>query len=377
MRRFVSSALLIIAAGMAGGLDGQTTSVVPLCSGLTIVTAIHWPQGDSETIKRVESVTPEGVRFRYTGYFLDPRAGYTAESLKLKPPPLMPYYVYRTLSAADIESSGRYLQQFAPSPAIPEVVKNTTSLGISRRVFRELKQGKRVPFTIFRTIPPAESIKTDGNEYQLPGELWMVDQKPASIAVLVNGRPMSLPAIYAHGKFVRDEGDFYFLDDETNPITLKFTVGTSAQPTRDNLLVVKINYDCPSEASSGGEGRMIETQLADTGNADVYSIYFAFGSDSITDESEPTLKIIAEVLRRHPDWKLQVNGHTDPLGGDEYNLDLSRRRADAVKDALVKRYQVDANRLTTQGYGKSRPKDTNDTIEGRARNRRVELHRTH
>ncbi|WML92461.1 OmpA family protein [Thiothrix lacustris] len=61
------------------------------------------------------------------------------------------------------------------------------------------------------------------------------------------------------------------------------------------------------------------------------------------------------------------------LAGDDFNLDLSKRRAAAVKDALVARFKLDAGRLSTQGYGEASPRDTNDTLEGRARNRRVEL----
>jgi outer membrane protein OmpA-like peptidoglycan-associated protein len=109
---------------------------------------------------------------------------------------------------------------------------------------------------------------------------------------------------------------------------------------------------------------------------DVYSIYFSFNSDVIREESEPTLKELGDIMRRHPDWKLAVNGHTDAIGGDQYNLDLSKRRAAAVKTALVTKYGIDAARFTTAGFGKSQPKDTNDTLEGRARNRRVELIRS-
>jgi OOP family OmpA-OmpF porin len=79
------------------------------------------------------------------------------------------------------------------------------------------------------------------------------------------------------------------------------------------------------------------------------------------------------VLRRHRDWQLRIAGHTDGIGGDRQNLDLSKRRGAAVKDALVKRYGIDAGLLSTTGFGKSQPKDTNDTVEGRAHNRRVEL----
>jgi outer membrane protein OmpA-like peptidoglycan-associated protein len=61
------------------------------------------------------------------------------------------------------------------------------------------------------------------------------------------------------------------------------------------------------------------------------------------------------------------------VGGDSYNLDLSKRRAAAVKQALVGQYNITADRLLTGGFGASRPVETNDTLEGRARNRRVEL----
>jgi outer membrane protein OmpA-like peptidoglycan-associated protein len=70
---------------------------------------------------------------------------------------------------------------------------------------------------------------------------------------------------------------------------------------------------------------------------------------------------------------LAINGHTDNVGGDQSNLNLSRRRAAAVKDALVTRHGIAADRLTTAGMGRSQPKDTNETLEGRAQNRRVEL----
>jgi outer membrane protein OmpA-like peptidoglycan-associated protein len=68
-----------------------------------------------------------------------------------------------------------------------------------------------------------------------------------------------------------------------------------------------------------------------------------------------------------------VEGHTDNIGGDEYNLDLSQRRAEAVTLVLVTRYHTTGDRLTPQGFGASRPKEPNDTLAGRARNRRVEL----
>lgn len=78
-------------------------------------------------------------------------------------------------------------------------------------------------------------------------------------------------------------------------------------------------------------------------------------------------------MRKHSDWKLAIEGHTDSIGTHSYNLDLSRRRAAAVSRALATSHTIGADRLSSSGAGASRPKDRNDTFEGRARTRRVEL----
>jgi len=67
-----------------------------------------------------------------------------------------------------------------------------------------------------------------------------------------------------------------------------------------------------------------------------------------------------------------IEGHTDSRGSDAYNQPLSERRANAVRDELVNEYDIDASRVSTVGYGESRPVATNDTDEGRAQNRRIE-----
>jgi outer membrane protein OmpA-like peptidoglycan-associated protein len=108
---------------------------------------------------------------------------------------------------------------------------------------------------------------------------------------------------------------------------------------------------------------------------EIHGIYFDFASDHLKPESKPVLDQIAQIMQKYPDWKLSVSGHTDNVGGDSYNLDLSKRRAAAVKQELVARYHIVPDRLTTNGYGASSPIDTNNTLQGRARNRRVELTR--
>jgi OOP family OmpA-OmpF porin len=107
----------------------------------------------------------------------------------------------------------------------------------------------------------------------------------------------------------------------------------------------------------------------------VYGICFAFARAEIRPQSERVLNEIAAVLKAHAALRLRVDGHTDNVGVDASNLELSKRRAAAVKAALVTRYHIDAARLSTDGYGASSPREKNDTPEGRARNRRVELRR--
>jgi OmpA-OmpF porin, OOP family len=82
---------------------------------------------------------------------------------------------------------------------------------------------------------------------------------------------------------------------------------------------------------------------------------------------------VARVLTRHPGWVMTVEGHTDSVGTAAANQKLSERRAEAVRARLAERHGVDTRAWNAVGYGLSRPREPNATIEGRARNRRVEL----
>ncbi len=110
-----------------------------------------------------------------------------------------------------------------------------------------------------------------------------------------------------------------------------------------------------------------------TGHASVYGIYFDTGKADVKPESDATLKEIAKLLQQDPKLKLYVVGHTDNQGTLEMNMDLSRRRAAAVVQALTSKYGVVAARLSPQGDGPTAPVASNDTEDGRAKNRRVEL----
>jgi outer membrane protein OmpA-like peptidoglycan-associated protein len=411
-----------IAASSAdtGAAEHPLLPTIPLCPGLTIVTAVSQTQGDYESIKTIESTDPKEVVMRYS-------ADMPNTDMLNPGPPVVRVNLHRAMLAADLQSAVIYQQNFTDKSA--ETIPETTAIGTSAAVLRALKSKGEAELSISNSYPGLE-LGADRNkspnyyQYLQKGLIKRIGNAPTRVAVLVNDVLVDLPAIQAQGDMVGDKAEFFFLDDERNPLTLAFRIGIDAvkplgadavkfcdtirkagsagaaylggmhcnQPNggdRDILRVIKITYRCaaphalagqagneptqpPAGTDTGTVGKL-EQALAVAKKVDVYSIYFSFNSDEIREESEPTLKELAGALRKHADWKLGVNGHTDGIGGDQYNLDLSSRRAAAVKQALITRYGIAADRLTTAGIGKAQPKDTNDTLEGRARNRRVEL----
>jgi len=101
-------------------------------------------------------------------------------------------------------------------------------------------------------------------------------------------------------------------------------------------------------------------------------VHFDFDKAKIRPEDMPVLDEAAEILRSHPDMRVEVNGYTDAIGSYAYNLRLSKRRAAAVVNYLVGK-GIASDRLIPQGFGKTNFVATNKTAEGRAQNRRVEL----
>ena len=104
-----------------------------------------------------------------------------------------------------------------------------------------------------------------------------------------------------------------------------------------------------------------------------HGIQFDVNSDKIKPESYGTLKEMANVLKEFPDLKVKIVGHTDADGSDASNLDLSKRRAAAVKTSLANEFGITENRMEADGKGESEPIDKNDSPAGKANNRRVEF----
>lgn len=113
--------------------------------------------------------------------------------------------------------------------------------------------------------------------------------------------------------------------------------------------------------------------VAATGHVALYGIYFDHDKADLKPESAPTIGEIAKFLKQEPKLTLYVVGHTDNVGGYEYNMDLSERRAAAVVKELTAKHGITPARLKPAGTGPLAPVAPNDTEEGRAKNRRVEL----
>jgi outer membrane protein OmpA-like peptidoglycan-associated protein len=128
-----------------------------------------------------------------------------------------------------------------------------------------------------------------------------------------------------------------------------------------------MNQDVVADASS------MANSIKESGKVALYGIYFDTGKSVLKPESQAALQEISKLLKSDPGLKLYVVGHTDNTGVFDANMKLSMDRAAAVVSALVSQYSVDAGRLRACGDGPTAPVATNDTDNGKALNRRVEL----
>lgn len=114
-------------------------------------------------------------------------------------------------------------------------------------------------------------------------------------------------------------------------------------------------------------------ELKDCGSLPTHEFAFDVNSDQLKGSEWPMLKAVADLLKKEASIKLRILGHTDSTGDAAKNKDLSQRRAESVKKVLVQKYGADDKRISTKGWGDEQPLVTNDTEEGRAMNRRVEI----
>jgi outer membrane protein OmpA-like peptidoglycan-associated protein len=349
-------------AGATAEIAEQEQATIPLVVGLTFDEIWHGPDSgktdfDHECLAQVTAV--DAGRVVYLS-----RCEVPGDSSRVR--------TRTQLCRSDLRDGSIYRTQIGPN--IPDLVAGSTMHLLSRRAFRELRERGE---TGFRQVHLLASMWQTGAEAPEPDATVYVTQDSrgpmrrtgtGTLSVQLNDSLVALPVIYAEAVLQDSKGGrpdhqrLVILDDERVPVVLD----NHRTTTNGRIKFVRITW--PRRAS-------LERDLAEGRKSILYGIYFDYNSAEIRKESEVVLREIAGVLEAHPDWSLRIDGHTDSIGGAAFNQDLSVRRAEAVRTALVERYGIVAARLATGGSGASRPLDRNDTPEGRARNRRVELTR--
>jgi outer membrane protein OmpA-like peptidoglycan-associated protein len=181
--------------------------------------------------------------------------------------------------------------------------------------------------------------------------------KPATFRILADGAALKM---YADGKRLANIPNGNFRRDKV------LTLDLQGRDDKDAAVYVTSIRVAESQKS-------IYDELTAKGRWATQGILFDFGKSDVKGESAPTLKEIAEMLKAHPELKVEIQGHTDNVGTAAANLKLSGERANAVKAVLTTEYGVMERQLTAKGYGSTRPVAPNAAVEGRANNRRVEL----
>ncbi len=203
-----------------------------------------------------------------------------------------------------------------------------------------------------------ETMKNEASQVQFMAKnknfvkvhIWRQKQR---LRVYMNEEKVwDIPRAFVQGKkynaIVFTTGSVHQADDKYTISNILLAVG--APDTRNKLIT---------------EGKFV-----------THGILFDPNSDKIKPESYGTLKDIANVLTENADVNVTIVGHTDSDGDEKANLDLSKRRAESVKQILIKEFAIDANRMKTDGKGESQPSDVNTTSAGKANNRRVEFIKT-
>lgn len=333
----------------------QEAPVIPLEVGLVVVSATHDRGQDYEVFRTVTAADDANVTFEL--HRKDPSEdGKDREAIS----------VVRVVDRQDLASANRLVVSFHSED--PQAFPGSTATQVSTDFLGAVKSGAETPFVFGTAAGPMGAF---GERKYYRGTLKRVEPTSVPVFVLLNGVRTALPAIHAVGTLkVGDDvaqSEFWWLDQPDNPLTLRWTFKDS------NVQVVRI--DTPPPKLQPESNPLTVALASDLCRVELHGVYFDSGSAVLLPQSEAEIANVAALMNAQPTWRLTIEGHTDDIGTADYNQTLSQHRAEAVRLALVDGHKIVADRLTATGFGKTRPVDTNTTIEGRAHNRRVELAR--
>jgi outer membrane protein OmpA-like peptidoglycan-associated protein len=400
-RRATYALLLSLGARATAGAQAPPVRV-PMGTGATIVQTLSAAGGDRESVHRVRLASDLGLHYEWLLEEVH-AAGDTVRQ------------DFRYLEAWSDIADAKRLRAFHDSQA-PEAHPGYTMHALSRAIYRRLREGRSDSLQIMYVdqLPGSELLSSFGfGGPRMTPVRWRGTIAPATpgtvpFPVLLNGRRVRLPALHLRADLTARQGrwqpQLWILADSSYPLILKWVGGfretaNVLQTTRIDLPLAKVVVEGTVEGDgdgvllTNGDGLLLaeaapvgvapggsdqssaglERALAASCRVELPGIYFAFNSAQLQPASDRAIAELAAILERHPDWTATLEGHTDSIGTAAANKALSERRVASVRARLVDQHKVSAARLRVAGFGAARPREPNGTIEGRARNRRVEL----
>jgi len=340
---------------------------IPLVTGLVLGSVLHSPLGEREDVLEIASADTSGVHYAWHERTISNEGDTTTGFRK------------RFVRANDLAGAPRFDDIFGRDE---QVRPGFTALSISSAVYRQLRDTGTAQFSMIVTPLESRDISASARPVaamfaparaRYKGSLTRISPRPEPFPLLVNGNRADVPALHLKGNFAdglrRTGWDLWVLADSTHPLLLKSVL--------DQDVFQMVRADLPTElplADGRMSGAKVLAKEVDTNcRIELPGVYFAFGTAAIDPISDRALAELAHALAPHPAWRFTVEGHTDSVGTAAANKTLSERRAEAVRARLAERHGVDTHEWGAIGYGASHPREPNTTIEGRARNRRVEL----
>jgi outer membrane protein OmpA-like peptidoglycan-associated protein len=338
-------------------------------TGMTLVSTLQYPMGDREDVIELKRVDSAGIHYvwRFVEFW---REGDTVGDVH-----------ERRVRANDLAGAPRLDPVFARGDELER--PGYTAFSVSSAVYLALRDQGSARFTTTMVDTAAGALASLGaraapRRARYKGTLTRVAPSSQPFPLLVDGRRVTVPALHLRGDFTDGARsaamELWVLADSAHPLLLKSVLGANVfQMVRVDLPVAASGAAAPGGVGTLRMGGLVERELGAKCRVELPGVYFAFNSARIAPASDRALAQVAAVLTRHPDWRLAVEGHTDSVGTAAANQTLSLHRAEAVRARLAEQHGVNTGAWKATGYGATQPRESNATIEGRARNRRVEL----
>ncbi len=307
--------------------------------GMTITTHFTNDLGrDADSTINIAVVTSDVIRLTYTS--------------------TRGIFVSRDILMADRQDARTYVLGYAPR--MPTRIDGSTSLGISAAVLDQLRSTGSADLTLIYS----ERLDRIDCRMRAIG----VDVK---VPMIIDDRVADIPAVQASidcdGGDRRGTGNLIFASDVNNPLLIESSIRFNFERRTRTERVTRV-------AAGFGMHADMEQSLDTLGQYDVYGLHFDFDKAVLRPDTAQLVREIAVMLQANPGWIIQIAGHTDSIGGAQYNMRLSTERARAIRQALIAR-GIAPERLKAVGFGETRPKADNTTLAGRAINRRAEFRR--